>query len=159
MTLSIRPLTPADADSVVAMHDDFLAYLKSLGDPDGDVREFTRERFLADGFGHDPVFFGYLAASDGQACGYLLYCKGYNVDLAQRLFFICDLWVDPKQRRGGVGRALVKKCAADCKAWGGQWLEWYVYKPNTMALDFYRRLGGQVTDSLVIMSARSDSLL
>lgn len=158
MTVTVRPITAADADAVVGMHDAFLAYLTSLGDPDGAIKAFTREKYQTDGFGPDPVFSGHIAEDDGTPCGYLLYCKGYNVDLAYRLFFICDLWVQPETRGKGIGRKLVTACAAECRKWGGEWLEWYVYRPNTMAFDFYRRLGGQVFDTLSVMSIKADAL-
>ena len=158
MTITVRPLTPADADAVVGMHDAFMAYLGELGDPDSGLKHFTVERYLADGFGPDPVFAGYIAEDSGIACGYLLYCKGYNVDLAYRLFFVCDLWVQPGTRGKGIGRALVKRCAADCRTWGGEWLEWYVYRPNKMAFEFYRKVGGLESDALAVMTLKADAL-
>ena len=158
MSTTIRPLTAEDADTVIAMNANFVAYLAALGDPDSQVQHFTKAKYLADGFGPDPAFAGYLAADDGGACGYLLYNKGYNVDLAHRLFFICDLWVEPSARRKGTARGLMVQCAADCRAWGGSWLEWYVYRPNQAAFDFYRRLGGKESDAVAIMSLRSDAI-
>ncbi|HET6160778.1 MAG TPA: GNAT family N-acetyltransferase [Dongiaceae bacterium] len=158
MTIAIRSLTAADADSIIAMHDAFTAYLLAMGDPDAEVQHFTRERYLKDGFGPDPVFAGYIAEEAGAPRGYLLYFKGYNVDLAVRMFFICDLWVEPDTRGKGIGRRLVSRCAADCRAWGGEWLEWYVYRPNKMAFDFYRKLGGRESDGLAVMTMRADSL-
>jgi GNAT superfamily N-acetyltransferase len=158
MPVTVRALTPADAPAVVRMHDAFMAYLGALGDPDAAARRFTIERYLADGFGPDPAFAGHIAEQDGSPCGYLLYCKGYNVDLAYRLFFLCDLWVEPDARGKGIGRSLVKRCASDCRRWGGEWLEWYVYRPNKIALEFYRRLGGIESDTLAVMTIRADAL-
>ena len=158
MSIPVRPLTPSDADAVVAMHDAFMAYLAALGDPDAAVKRFTTERYLKDGFGPDPAFAGYIAEEDGSPLGYLLYNKGYNVDLAYRLFFICDLWVEPAARGKGIARTLVAACAADCRRWGGEWLEWYVYRPNKMAFEFYRRLGGQESDALAVMMVKADAL-
>jgi ribosomal protein S18 acetylase RimI-like enzyme len=157
-TIAVRPLAAADADAVIAMHDAFTAYLLAMGDPDAEVKHFTKQKYLADGFGPDPVFAGYIAEDEGSPCGYLLYFKGYNVDLAHRLFFICDLWVEPKTRGKGIGRSLVARCAADCRKWGGEWLEWYVYRPNKIAFDFYRKLGGQESDGLSVMTMRADAL-
>jgi GNAT superfamily N-acetyltransferase len=158
MTVVVRPLAPTDADAIVAMHDAFVAYLGELGDPDAAVKHFTQERYLKDGFGPDPAFAGYLAEDRGAPLGYLLYNKGYNVDLAYRLFFICDLWVEPDARGRGVGRSLVKRCAEDCRTWGGEWLEWYVYRPNRMAFDFYRKLGALEAGELSVMTLRADAL-
>jgi ribosomal protein S18 acetylase RimI-like enzyme len=155
---AVRPLTEADADAVVAMNAAFVAYLKSLGDPEAQEQHFTRVRYLEDGFGPDPAFAGYIAEDGGAASGYLLYNKGYNVDLAQRLFFICDLWVEPRARRKGIAQALMARCAADCTARGGAWLEWYVYRPNRTAFDFYRKLGGTESEAVAIMTLRSDAI-
>src|SRR5213593_2402462 len=120
MSVAIRPLTASDADAVIAMNADFVAYLAAMGDPDSQAQHFTKDKYLSDGFGPDPAFAGYIAAEDGVPLGYLLYCKGYNVDVAERLFFVCDLWVDAAARRKGVARLLMARCAADCRAWGGQ---------------------------------------
>ena len=158
MTVVIRPLTAVDADAVIAMNAAFVIYLREMGDPDSQAQHFTKEKYLAEGFGPDPVLAGYIAEDDGAPRGYLLYFKGYNVDLAQRLFFICDLWVQPDARGKGIARGLMVRCAADCRAWGGEWLEWYVYRPNKMAFDFYRKLGGREPDGLAVMSIRADAL-
>lgn len=158
MSLTIRNLTAADADAVIAMNAEFVSYLAAMGDPDSAAQHFTKAKYLVDGFGPDPAFAGYMAEDVTGPLGYLLYCKGYNVDIAQRLFFICDLWVRPEARNKGIGRALMARCAADCRAWGGQRLEWNVYRPNKLALDFYRRLGGEVVEDLIGMSLHSDAL-
>ena len=68
MTVTVRPLIPTDADAIVGMHDTFMAYLGELGDPDSGLKHFTVERYLADGFGPDPVFAGYIAEDSGTAC-------------------------------------------------------------------------------------------
>ena len=158
MTLAIRPLTETDADAVIAMNATFVVYLREMGDPDSQVQHFTKEKFLANSFGPDPVLGGYIAEDDGGPHGYLLYFKGYNVDIAQRLFFICDLWVNPEARGKGIARKLMARCAADCRAWGGEWLEWYVYRPNKMAFEFYRKVGGLESDALAVMTLKADAL-
>ncbi|MGH6892259.1 MAG: GNAT family N-acetyltransferase [Dongiaceae bacterium] len=158
MSVSIRTLTAADADAVIAMNAAFVAYLRALGDSDSQVQHFSREQYLRDGFGPEPALIGYIAEEAGAPLGYLLYFKGYNVDIAERLFFICDLWVDPRVRRKGIARALMNRCAADCRAWGGQWLEWYVYKPNSLAFDFYRKLGAHESSGVAVMSLKSDAV-
>ena len=64
-----------------------------------------------------------------------------------------------KEARGkGIARSLMARCAADCRGWGGEWLEWYVYRPNKMAFDFYRKLGGRESDGVAVMSIQADAL-
>lgn len=158
MSPTIRNVTAEDADAVIAMNAEFVAYLAAMGDPDSQTQHFTKVKYLADGFGPQPAFAGYIAEDETGPLGYLLYCTGYNVDVAERLFFILDLWVRTNARRKGVGKALMARCAADCRAWGGQRLEWNVYRPNKPAFDFYRSLGGEVIDELVIMSLQTDKM-
>jgi GNAT superfamily N-acetyltransferase len=131
------------------MWSDFSRYLRELGDTDD--QNFGIEVFLRDGFGLDPAFSGIIAETDGAAVGYLLYHFGYDVDQGARVMYIVDLWVDPAERRGGIGRALMGEAAARCLAKGGIELIWTVFAPNRLAVDFYARLGGQFYESLKFM--------
>src|SRR5262245_27528972 len=63
MTVTIRLLTAADADSYIRMWSNFAGYLRNLGD--ADEQGMTREKFLRDGFGADPAFTGFIAEIDG----------------------------------------------------------------------------------------------
>jgi len=61
MSLTIRNLTAEDADAVIAMNAQFVAYLAAMGDPDSQTQHFTKAKYLADGFGPQPAFAGYIA--------------------------------------------------------------------------------------------------
>ena len=52
-----------------------------------------------------------------------------------------DLFVRPRCRKSGVGRALSAAVAARTRERGGQRLEWSALDWNDLALDFYRGLG------------------
>ena len=144
--LHIRPLAAADADAVCDMSLNFRRYLEALGDTD-DYR-FNRARYLADGFGADPAFGGFLAALNGEAVGYLLHCPSYNSDLACRELMVIDLWVEPAGRRHGVGKALMQAAGDLARQHGATRLIWSVFKPNRLAYDFYRRIGGEMIEEL-----------
>jgi ribosomal protein S18 acetylase RimI-like enzyme len=156
MPAQIRPATTADADTIARMWRDFAAYLRTLGD--SDEQNFGAEIFLRDGFGPDPAFAGLVAEQDGAAAGYLLYYFGYDVDRAARIMFIADLWVDPKARRGGIGRALMREAAARARERGAVELVWAVFAPNRLAVAFYEGLGAQFFRDLQFMHLPASAL-
>jgi len=151
MTATVRPLRREDAPAVAALADEFADYLRALGD--SGPHRLTAAAIERDGFGGRPAFGGLVAATndaDGLA-GYLLYTLGYDADLAARNLFIIDLYVSPRARRQGVGRALVQAAVDVCRAAGGAYLFWAVYKPNQLAADFYTALGARYVEDLDYM--------
>ena len=88
--------------------------------------------------------------------GYLLMAPNYDIDQGMRIEIVIDLWVRPKVRRSGAGRALMNAAAAAAKASGARQLLWAVYRPNKLALDFYRRIGGRLIEDLDWMSLNLD---
>ncbi len=151
---TIRPLLATDAATVQEMVVEFGAYLTGLGD--SWRHNFTAERYLADGFGPDPAFRGFLAESDGQALGYLLMAPNYDVDRGMRIEIVIDLWVRAAARRSGAGRALMDAAGAAARQSGARQLLWAVYRPNQLALDFYHRLGARKVEDLDWMSLDLD---
>jgi GNAT superfamily N-acetyltransferase len=151
MTLSVLAFTRDDIDDLHRLASEFSAFLRAMGDPDSAEQQLTGERILADGFGPDPVIRGYIARFEGNPVGYLIYSRDYNADYAIRVFHVCDLFVSERARGTGVGRALMHQAAEDCRAWGGKRLQWEVWRPNARAFDFYRGIGGEATEDLVLM--------
>lgn len=144
---SIRPLLPGDAGSVDRMVVEFGAYLRALGDPW--EHNFTVERYLADGFGPNPAFSGFIAEAPGGApLGYILLSPNYDVDLGMRIWIIVDLWVGEAARRSGTGRALVRAASEAARRAGARRLVWAVYRPNHIARAFYLSIGAQPVEDL-----------
>jgi GNAT superfamily N-acetyltransferase len=156
MTVTVRPIRREDAESVVGMAHEFGAYLKSLGD--SWAPNFTREKYLEDGFGANPAFGGFLCEEterkpDGNIpLGYLLHAPNYDVDLACRTLFVIDLWVRPWTRRLGVGRKLMEAAVAEARRNGAGYLFWSVYRPNAIARRFYDGIGAKPVDDLDYMT-------
>ena len=151
MTLSVLPFTPGDVAELHALAGEFSLFLRAMGDPDSEQQQLTGERIQRDAFGPDPVIFGYIARIDGKAAGYLIYTRDYNADYAIRQFHVCDLFVSESARGHGVGGALMGRAAEDCRQWGGKRLQWEVWRPNGRAFDFYRSIGSQEVEELVLM--------
>lgn len=144
--IAIRKLTAADVDIVQEMVLDFGAYLTGLGD--AWQHNFTGARYLADGFGPNPVFHGLIAEEAGAALGYLLMSPNYDVDRGMRIEIVVDLWVNAKARGKGAGKALMREAARVATERGARQLLWAVYKPNKLAADFYKGIGGRTIDDL-----------
>ena len=139
--MKIREATRDDAHDIVALSDEFVDYLKSLGDNSN--FQFNANTYLRDGFSDKPAFRGLVSEIDNKVVGYLLYHFGYDTDLAMRTLHVIDLYVRPANRLQGVGKALMKRAGEICVAAGGKRLYWFVYSPNTSAFNFYERLGAQ----------------
>ena len=149
MPLTIRPAIEADAEPIAALSEEMCDYLRELGDPTD--FQFSADAYRRDGFGHDPAFFGLVAQAEGEIVGYLLYHFGYDCDWARRTMHIVDLYVTPKHRTHGVGRALMMQAQQVCRAHDAEDMIWTVYKPNELARAFYRRLGAKDVDDLDLM--------
>lgn len=147
MTDGIRPLAAADVGTVQEMVIEFGTYLRSLGD--SWQHNFTAARYLEDGFGPAPAFRGFIAeAAGGTALGYTLMSPNYDVDRGMRTEIVIDLWVRTEARRSGTGAALMRAAAEAAKATGARQLLWSVYRPNTLAREFYLRIGGRPLQDL-----------
>lgn len=144
--IQIRKLTAADVDVVQEMVLDFGAYLTGLGD--AWAHNFTAALYLEDGFGPNPAFHGLIAEEEGAALGYLLMSPNYDVDCGMRIEIVVDLWVNAKARGKGAGKKLVQAAADAARERGARQLLWAVYKPNKLAADFYRGIGGRTIDDL-----------
>jgi GNAT superfamily N-acetyltransferase len=144
--VSVRPLRAEDVTAVQEMVLEFGAFIRSLGD--NWQHKFTAERYLTDGFGSHPAFRGFIAEKDGVALGYLLMAPNYDVDQGIRIEIVIDLMVRDKARRSGAGRALMAAAAEAARADGAGQLLWAVYRPNTLAADFYRAIGGRMVEDL-----------
>ncbi len=149
--VTVRPITAADAGAVCTMSRTFNAYLRSIGDTD--PYAFGEEHYLADGFGADPAFGGFIAeqtvpGGKARPLGYLLHCPSYNVDLALRELAVIDLWIEPESRGLGIGRRLMTAAGDLARTRGAKRLIWAVLRQNRLAYDFYRRLGAETIEDL-----------
>lgn len=152
----IRPIAPGDAADVIAMSQEFAAFLRSLGDKA--PFNFDAKAFREAGFGPKRAFDGIIAHLERKPVGYLLFHFGYDVDRSMRLVFIIDLWVRERVRRAGVGRALMAEAARIGREFGASELVWCVYDPNRLAFNFYEGLGAEPIRDLTWMSVPIEKL-
>ncbi len=149
MNIRSRVATANDADQVVALYGEFTQFLRVLGDST-DAR-LTAEIYRRDGFGENPAFSGLVAERESEVIGYLLYHFGYDTELAARVMYIMDLYVEERQRMQGAAASLMAHAQSICRDYGAREILWSVYKLNPRAREFYEKLGGKLIDDLDYM--------
>jgi len=88
-----------------------------------------------------------LLAFDGEApVGFALYFYNFSTFLARRGLYLEDLYVRPKYRGDGHGKALLLQLARQAHAKGCGRMEWCVLDWNTPAIKFYESLGAKLMD-------------
>lgn len=134
--LTIRPLTAGDrADWDVLWHG-YLAYYETTLPPE--VFDTYFARLLSD----DPQeYHGRLAIADGKPVGlvhYLFHRHGWRVE---NVVYLQDLYVSPRTRGLGVGRALIEAVYAEADAAGCPSVYWLTQDFNAPARKLYDSVG------------------
>jgi GNAT superfamily N-acetyltransferase len=138
--MNIRPCLASDAAGIESLFHEFVAYLRSVGDEHN--YRFSAQQYLADGFGNDPAFRGFVAEDVSGLTGYVLFCRYYDGEYVRNLYIV-DLYVQQVSRGSGVGRMLMNAVRDVAIAEGVTRLSWAVHKNNAGALRFYEAIGAQ----------------
>ncbi|MBE8990926.1 GNAT family N-acetyltransferase [Nostoc sp. LEGE 12450] len=109
-------------------------------------------------FGSHRYIEAILAETAGQAVAFALFFHNYSTFLTKPGIYLEDLFVLPKYRRQGIGKALISKVAQiaierDCGR-----LEWSVLDWNEPAKAFYRSIGASILDDWRICRVTEDAL-
>jgi GNAT superfamily N-acetyltransferase len=153
MTLSVRPATPADAETI-------LRFIRGLAEyerePDavrataGDLREQMASAA--------PPFECLIAQDGNNPIGFALFFCSYSTWLGQPLLFLEDFFVDENYRGRGAGILLIKRLAQIARERGYRRIEWRVLDWNEPAQRFYRSLGAFPIDEWTVWRMEGDAL-
>lgn len=94
-------------------------------------------------FGAKPAARVLLAEHDGRVVGFALYFQNYSTFLARPGLYLEDLFVEPRSRGLGIGKALFEAVGREAVRRGCGRYEWSVLDWNRPAIDFYRSFGAQ----------------
>ena len=141
MVPSIRPLREPDIAALLSLIQGLADY-EHLPGPDADARD----RLTRDAMAEPPGFRVLLAETEGRVIGYAVYMLTYSTFLARPTLYVEDIFVLPKERRNGAGRALMQELAREAVRQGCGRMEWHVLDWNIPAQDFYRSLGAGQLD-------------
>lgn len=141
VAMTIRPARITDVPQILAFIRALAAYEREPAAVLATETDLER-----DGFGPQPAFGCLLAERDGTPAGFALYFYNYSTWLGRRGLYLEDLFVEPRHRGLGIGRALLERVAAIAVEQGCTRLQWEVLDWNLPAIDFYRAMGAEFLD-------------
>lgn len=152
---TIRRAGPADVGLILEFVRDLAEYERAP-----DAVKVTEAELLRDGFpaaGGERYFEAILAEEDGEAAGIALFFPVYST-WRGRAMHLEDLFVRPRFRGRGIGKALLEKVAAVSVERECVLLFWHVLDWNTPAIDFYRTLGAEPLQEWTRMRVGDEAL-
>jgi GNAT superfamily N-acetyltransferase len=136
---SIRPAVIADVPSIFALIQALAAYEQLEHQMIGTLAALTEHLF-----GDRPYVEAIVADVRGEAVGFALFFQNYSTFLTQPGIYLEDLFVLPKYRGLGMGKALLVNLAQIAIARNCGRLEWSVLDWNSLAIAFYEHMGATV---------------
>ena len=116
------------------------------------------ESLLRDGFCARPRFYVLIAECDRHAVGLALYFFTYSTWVSTNGLYLEDLYVEPKYRRHGIARALMRELAKIAHDNGCGRFQWAVLRSNEAAIRFYESLGGRIMEQWALMQLYGDGI-
>ena len=135
----VRAGTPGDVDDVFRLIGALASYEHLTTEVTG-----TRDALRQHLFGPRPYAEVLLAERNGHAIGFALFFHTYSTFRTAPCLYLEDLFVEPTERRRGVGTALLAHVARLALERGCARLEWAVLDWNASAITFYERQGADV---------------
>ncbi len=142
---SIRPATSADVPTILSLIRDLAEYERA---PDEVV---ATEQGLSEAlFGEHPAAEVLLGEEGGEPVSFALFFHNFSTWLGRRGLYLEDLFVHPKKRGKGYGRALLVRLAQIAAERNCGRMEWAVLDWNEPAIEFYRKLGARPNEEWTI---------
>jgi len=140
MNLTFREATREDATLVL----DFIKQLAEYEKMSDDVvaTAETLEEWIFDKQAAEVIF----ALVDGAEVGFAVYCKNFSTFVGRAGLYLEDLYVQPKYRGQGIGKAMLARLVEIAKERGYGRMEWVCLDWNKPSIDFYLKLGAVPLD-------------
>lgn len=151
--MTIRPAMAEDVPQI-------LGFIRALAEYEREPEAVvaTEADLLRDGFGPNPYYWCLIAEQDGEPAGFALCFYSYSTWMGRPGVYLEDLFVLPKFRGLGIGKALLQRVAAvavekECPRLGWEVLDW-----NTPAIEFYAAMGAEFLDTWRNVRMSGDAL-
>ena len=137
MSILIRPITESDKTRWLELFKEYIVFYKSsLSD---EQFELTWQRINS-----EFNIKGLVAEVENKIVGFTHYIWRPSTWEVEDFCYLEDLYVDPKNRKGGVGRALIKAVEEIAIAKGSKRLYWTTAPDNETARKLYDKVA--ITD-------------
>jgi GNAT superfamily N-acetyltransferase len=153
MPVTIRPAVLTDSALIYRFVRDLAEYEKLL-----DSVEATENDVTAALFGENPKAFCDIAELDGEPVGFALWFYNYSTFVGRHGIYLEDLFVQPRARGAGAGKALLANLARRCVDEGLGRLEWAVLDWNAPSIAFYDSLGADAMDAWIVRRMTGEAL-
>jgi GNAT superfamily N-acetyltransferase len=122
-----------------------LSFIRQLAEYEKllDKVEADEARIRESLFGPQPCAEVVIAHLEGQAAGFAIFFATYSTFLGKPGLYLEDLFVEPRFRGHGVGKALLVYLAKLTLERGGGRFEWSVLDWNEPSIQFYKSLGAE----------------
>jgi GNAT superfamily N-acetyltransferase len=151
--LNIRNATPDDIPLILEFIRELAEYERA---PEQAVA--MPEDLRRDGFSGEPRFYVEIAEWDGEPAGFALWFFNYSTWQGKPGLYLEDLFVRPRFRKKGIGKALLVHLARVAVEKGCGRYQWQVLDWNTPAIDFYESLGAKVMKEWLTMRVMGKAL-
>jgi len=153
VSLVLRAAAPADAALIFALVRELADYEKLT-----DEVVATEEAIAAALFSREPRVYCDIAEWNGETAGFTTWFLNFSTFRGRHGIFLEDIFVRPRFRKQGIGRAMLRRLAARCVEQGYGLVEWAVLDWNETAIAFYRSLGAEVRDGWRICRLSGEAL-
>jgi GNAT superfamily N-acetyltransferase len=152
-SFSLRPAEEPDLPLLMAM-------IRELAEFEGLAQELevTVDSLRAALFGPDAVARALVAWSEREPSGYAVFYRTFSTFVGRPGIFLDDLYVRPRFRKRGIGRALLIRVGQIATELGNGRFEWIALRWNENALGFYRGLGASEMIDWSLLRLNSDEV-
>jgi len=149
----LREATPSDVPTIADLVVRLAIYKKLAHEAVA-----TADDFHTALFGNPPRAYAMLAETDAKPVGFALWFYNFSTFLGRHGLYVEDVFVEPRYRGNGIGRALFAALAARAMAENCGRIEWLVLDWNEPAGRFYRALGAQPMTDWTVQRLTGDAL-
>ena len=98
----------------------------------------TLDHFEVSGFGDNPVWWAFVAETEGLVVGFALYYIRFSTWKGQRMY-LEDFYVTDEMRGKGLGKLLFDRLIKEAKRRKLNGMQWQVLEWNEPAINFYKK--------------------
>lgn len=143
--MRVRPATLEDVSLILSFIQKKAAFDRDIGAFSG-VLQTSEDKLRKILFGTVPFAYVLFAESSDCEIGFALYGFRYSSFAGQPSIWLDDLYVDRDQRSQGAGARLMQQLAQIAQDHGCSHLAWNADARNIRGLQFYDRLGAEITE-------------